>query len=1093
MIRTRSLRPFLSTLLALSVAVHPVVPAFARVGAEPTIRVYETPSKLQQKMNGFLAAMAKAQFEDPDALPPRLDEKESNLFGLRTQTILIPTEQGILSYRLGDALLALPTPSVSNIATQVTMEIQDGDLLIQHNSSKITQKIAGFNFVSLAQDEQFVFLLTKSGEVHAISNRFLKKFLFQAPVPVIKVDNVELPEGAPATIGVVSEATGPTQLSQGLQEEMILDEDQKAAFTKRDVFVNAGETTIKVMDRADLLDDYSMSAKFLALLCYQNNPRFYETDKVLRELLDQNPEHLDKMQAMLDDPAVQEALNSDETFRVLSSLPPYALKDLNNYLIEISDLLKNGEQRKRILIDELRARVDQEIQRAPIAEEKKQAQNKMIQQFARAGKQLKSDFNDFLGKTNALIEKTMTKETLTNVAIGLGVLGSAVTLDHVSGNHFAAWALDFGAKFFPVWSSAETAIPTAKALGALMLAPYVYEATGYLGGLITGVGSKSAFLAKASFQIYGLMAGYFQAATWLMGIKNFMPAARRGINPFRGMTTPFASNKKQAESRRGLEKNILSDLRIDNAAWMLAHSEVIDEDGLDPVAVAEAEIELARNRAAAAGVLERKASAAASLEESEELSQLAMGLRSAVKDLAKKDVAAKGKISQEKLLGLIENAKKLRKELKENSRLWTAVKRLGQKTQRLFTKKLPRGFGVFASESFRDLFYAEANESLMNQNFRIFRYAFIAELLLSSVIGPYADPSHPAQLLANGQGFLGFNPSFLAQQLQGILFLVIANPARMFLDFALAKDPSSASPSNDQLIYPKQERKAGYFETAKSYFKNLRNPVKMNMGYYALRHLKKSWLMILPGITMAILVRSGVLGQSIDQAVVGEIYRMIAAYLAYGWLWGLETRSLTLLEQDTFKLAAEERDAEFRINQGLRENNKEMIKQGITRLVAVFRASNREALVEDVEAIPNDKLEAIADQLLRAESEKSVRPSHPNELFMRTVTVSAAVFGSHLSNEFFAMAYSSTDTLWQMLLTLAGGVGTAGVAYSAIWAVQTAINKTHALLQEAKQLRAETGDEARSLLSYCRDLLDYRAASRSNFEERGPKDVGKSK
>jgi hypothetical protein len=307
---------------------------------------------LQSKFNSFLAAMGKAQREGGADLQASSISKQANLFGLRGQSIIIPNKKGTGTFLLGDSLLPLSAPTVSDVLVQTEFFIKNGELVIQHKPQLLTQRITGFDFVSYKHDGQFLFLLNKDGRVFAINNRFLKKFLFQSPVPIFQVGNIRTQDGLEkAKLEVILEEKGPTQLDRDFENEIYPKEGQKLAFYKGDIFVELNGVTVDVLDRAELLDNYMASSKYLALLCYQNNPRFYETENELRGILDQYSELLEKMQSLIEKLKMQESVRSESTFRVLSSLSPYALQELLPYLHQLHDSLKNGSQRKRILFE----------------------------------------------------------------------------------------------------------------------------------------------------------------------------------------------------------------------------------------------------------------------------------------------------------------------------------------------------------------------------------------------------------------------------------------------------------------------------------------------------------------------------------------------------------------------------------------------------------------------------------------------------------------------------------------------------------------------------------------------------------------------
>jgi hypothetical protein len=1044
--------------------------------------------QLRNKLNAFMAEIAHLQaVENPQEVVPTLDKSEANLFGLREQSLTIPTSRGVEVFRLGDSLLPLPTPSVSDVLVQTEMQIENGDLLIRHLSRKIVQRISGFNFVSLKHDGQFLFLLTKDGGVFAVSNRFIKKFLFQGPLPVFKVGVVGSfsanfsPENA--QLDVVREGHGPVRLNPELESRLSLSAGQKIAFTKGDLFIEVDNTTIEVVDRESALDAYLASAKYLALLTYQNNPRFFETDRDLRQLLDQDTELLQEIQAMLEDPEVQMAIESESSFSVLSSLSPYALRELIPYLQQVRESLRTGSQRKRILLDQFIQDVEARARQAEVVADKegveaqgsgiveqpsnnlsKKARFKaLMNRLNQLGAKLKDKYARFMDASLAKIEATMTKSTLTNLAVTLGVMAGILGVDRLTGGHVAAWALNFAAKFWNSWLGPWTdpvvGPATAKAVGILMLTPFLYEATGRLGGLILGKNYRDV-LNSFSFKPFGAMAAYLQVFTLMINQKNLMPALRRGVNPlmFReSFNSPFSSDETIAKSRQTLEEKQIYQLRLDSAAWLIAQAVVLESTELDPIAIAMAEITLAENRAQADGLLAKKAARAQSLAETKEMATLAMGIKKTLKDLNKTDLIKGLKsVPPEKLANILFSAYELRDKMRESSGFANSLRRLSQKTQLFWQRSVPRGVGIFGFESYQELLYAEPNDALMRQNLRVFKNAFTGEILLSSVIGSYADMSKPTELLADPSGPLGINQGFFAQQMQSVLFLMLANPAKMYLDFALVRDPSTQHPTADQLLHPRTEREGRFLETGAHYAKNLVNLVKLNMGYYAVRHLKKTFMMIFPAMTIALAVRYGVLDQGIDQAVVGELFRMISSYFAYGWLWGLETRSLTLLEHEVEARAETMMEAQYRINQGLIENNQPMIEEGITRLLKVYEEAGKASGVpENWSSLPEEEIQALAREFLAKDLNDAVVPYHPNDIFMRMVTFSTVVLGSEISSAFFKMAYSSGQPLSQMLDVLLVGGSKAGMAYAGLWALQSALNKASAWRSEYKQIRQE--------------------------------------
>ena len=1035
---------------------------------------------LQNKMNSFLAAMGRAQEVNGDSVVPTISTEEANLFGLRGQSIIVPTKNSTEIFQLGNSLLPIPAPTVSDVLLQTKMYIKEGELLIQHNSQQIIQRITGFNFIDFVHDGQFLFLLNKGGRVFAVNNRYIKKILFQAPLPIFEVGRLAVSESlSDAKINVVTEEKGPLKLSEDLAARVKpIDENQQLAFTKGDLFISVAGETVDVLNRGDVFDNYMASAKYLTLLTYQNNPRFFETESEIRKILDQDSEVLEKMQVLIEDPKLQEALKSDSSFSILSSLPPYVFEELLPYLHQIHNQLKNGSQRKRILFEQFLNDIEKvrknKIQSSTNFKTKKTLPSK-LQRLAR---QLKIDFEGASKKALDVVDRTLTKENISRVAMTLGVLSGAVGIDSITGGHIAAWSISFASQFwhtwFAPWSTPGIGGSTLKAVGTLMLAPYLYQVTGYLGGLITGQNYKEV-LNKISFKTYAAMNSYIQLLSMFFNQKNLLPSARRGINPFnnlKSMNAPWVNADHLAENRRAIESSESENLRLDNAAWLLAHAIILDLDEIDPVAAATAEIELSQNRMNAEGLLEKKYLQSASKSQMKEVSTLALGIKQAIVDLGQKDfISGLKKVSPDKLAAIIFRAYELRDEMKLNSNFSNTVKRIGLKTKLFWQKKLPRGFGVFASESFLELLYAEPNEALMRQNLRVFKNAFTGELLLSSVIGDYSDTSKPDKLLANPNGPLGVNPSFFAQQLQSVLYLVFANPARMFLDFSLVRDPSAQKPTPDQLVHPRTEREGGFFETAKEYVKNVTNLPKLNMGYYAIRHLQKTWLMVMSGLTMAVFVRYGVLNQSVDQAVVGELYRMISSYLVYGWLWGLETRSLTLLEHEVEARAEILRDAQYRINQGLIENNGEMIREGLDRLEKVYNDAGKSLnLPQDWSTKSSEQIRLLAQDFLVKDLNRSVIPYKPNELFMRMITVATVVFGSEVSSKFFSMAYASNQTLTEMLAILGHGVTTAGIAYSTIWGIQTMINKTSEYLNDRKTIKKEE-ENKREKINRCVHML----------------------
>lgn len=1059
--------------------------------------------------NAFMLSLANLQQQQftnsSQVLPPKLNANQAKFMGLGIQKMLVrDRNNNYVPFKYGQSVFSLPTPQVSDIS-QVNISIHNGDIYFEHTKSKNVHVIESLNIVSLDRDAQFIHMISHEGELYSISIRFLKQFMFQSDVPVFAMGTIEAAKQKEnLKIGVVHPLSSPTNLSPALEKNLkqsFTHKDQKIAFNEGDIYINSGDLTLDIIDREDLVATALASSKYLALLCLLNNPRGAETLTEIRQMLEMTPVEFEQIQAEIE--KFQNIdLSSPENFHLLSSLNPYVFEKLIPYMQNVYTSLNSGDVRNRITLEnaqKLRAQRDKEL-----AEEKEfdQKHEETRNKLHHLGLQLKHQYDHFLKQTARSVEKSITKENILKISKVLAIVSGTAAIDYLTGEHLAVWATSFAAHFWhdvlPTYSDPVVGPRTLHAVLMLVPAPFMYLATGYLGSLITGL-TRNQFLAKISFFTYGSVAGVFQILFSDLNLKNIVPTLRRGMDPLeikfqkkradQSMKEYFSdlmpyrnafnipiinTNNNMANNRFELEKKAVYELRLDNAAQLLARAILLKDEKIDIVSQAISEIELAKNRSQAFGVLEKKANQEISKDEMLQIEKLSLQIRSTLSDLNDPDIIeGLSKMSPDKIAEISSQAKNYLNTINQNPTVKGSIKRYSykvlsylRKTDLFFRQKLPRGAGVFFADASNELAHAEANDAIIKQNLRVFFVSYLNEILAGSVAGAYANMNKPNDLLGNPNGPFGINQSFFTQTVNSIIFLTFANPARMFLDFALSKDPTQFSPHESELIEPRVERADSFVNTGKNFAKNAFNLYKLNMGHYAIRHLIKTWQMIIPGIAMAVISRHYLGIQSLEASTIGEVWRMTTAFFPVGLMWAFETRNATLLDQEYQARAHKLKQTQYKINQGLSENNNEMTWNGVDELLKFYEAENKTPLVQRSEFMKNpNQLKENAQKLLIADLKHSVIGYRPNEYFMKAITLGMVYLGAEVASSYFKIVYDPKLSIGELLYNLENGIILMGKGFTTIWAVQKGINYAVDTYKEQKELKRE------QKIMMCRELF----------------------
>ncbi len=297
-----------------------------------------------------------------------------------------------------------------------------------------------------------------------------------------------------------------------------------------------------------------------------------------------------------------------------------------------------------------------------------------------------------------------------------------------------------------------------------------------------------------------------------------------------------------------------------------------------------------------------------------------------------------------------EIAKQKAEQVQSNPKLKNIILDLKNKFT-LLGSNTAKAWGYFGVEENNFLRSKTANKYVADQTFREFwqdHTMVVGVPILGGVrseVGKLLAENKPHQIVHNPDFFLDTPPPHLTDVTNNTLIhLVMAGPRRMLvMQKTVPVSEGNYTPIEQQQISA-ANRTEGFFKGAYSWTANVLKFHKTNLGGYYLKGFVRRFNTVQAGITLAVLMRWSLGGQSMEAAWMAGWFSWVAAELYFAWPWMIIDVGNSSEEGRVGVYRGQHETIIQNILKGFRDHDEALVEKSFDDLTRLYQKSGRMAL-----------------------------------------------------------------------------------------------------------------------------------------------------